>query len=70
MDAESVSDLRRSLARIVTVTLAIEGRARSMLWLAWERTVPDPLLRAGWAVFHSVSRSATRDSPSSRGTRR
>ncbi len=49
---DRISDI---LLRITAITFFIEAIGAVTLWFIWKETVPDPLDRAGMALFHSVS---------------
>lgn len=54
-DADDVGELRHTLGRVVVGTLVVEAVGAAALYLAWREAFPDPLVRAGQAVFHAVS---------------
>lgn len=55
LDSDGSTKVRAFLRRIVQVTFLLEGIGATYLWVAWTPLQPDPLLRAWWAVFHSIS---------------
>jgi trk system potassium uptake protein TrkH len=55
LEADSVQRMRKVLKRILLATIFLEGAGALLLMWAWESTIPDPLNRAGWALFHAVS---------------
>jgi trk system potassium uptake protein TrkH len=55
LEVETERQMRQTFARILVATAVIEGLGALLLWSAWSEIIPDPLTRAGAAVFHSVS---------------
>lgn len=55
LEARSLKDIRRMLTRIVLLTFGIEAFGALLLFDAMRPALPDPFLRAFYAIFHSVS---------------
>lgn len=55
LEARSLKDIRRTLTRIIWLTLGIEAAGALLLFDAMRPALADPFLRAFYALFHSVS---------------
>ncbi len=55
MGHEGVERVRDLLARIMSLTLALELLGALWLWFSWQNQIPDDAERAWIAVFHSIS---------------
>lgn len=55
VDVEDVDGLRAMLRRVFVGTFVTEAAGALALHLAWRDALPDPLERAGYAAFHSIS---------------
>lgn len=55
LDADRVEQLGSLVRGVAALTVIIELIGAAALYLAWDRALPGPLLRAHHALFHSVS---------------